>query len=737
MANNQLLASDNFASGSLDSRWTVFPNASGLKPSLSGGPPYYAQAPSVGHNGGVIWTGLTWTNDQGVEVTVEPLTGSAQISLFTRINGAGTTGYYCVLQSTGDIAVYDYATGLITYLTITGVTYSAGDVFCFQSAGSVHTVYQNGIQLGYFVDATFTGGSPGFAVLVNSGSITSAQVASWRGYSAVQQDGVWQKQGIVLAPNSTDLASNGQGLFGGSFIYDSNPQLISGGHCYKTWFSGGTPGSQGTYYAESPDLKTWTRKAAQVISGYVGAQVIKVGSTYYSYSQLQNQAGSGNIALHTSSDGITFSLVSANVLSPGGGGSWDAAGGFYPLRPITVINGTWYALTTGDQGNGQFAIGLATSSDGQIWTKDAGNPYLTASHSSVYPFNTAWVNVNGTYYFWHSVGPAAPQQTSGQDIYFLPAECARYSTTDFKTWVGPVHSIHHSDQYEDVNQPVGATPNNPGSSLGPCAMFTVGKQSYAIGQAEVKDGASGGTQFALAIAPATLAQLVTHSEDAVQQVATESFGGTLANWTTLSGLTTLKIASGKCEPNVATGAFCAMQYTGAGSFGAAHYSEITIATLSASGAKASPLVCADHTAGTYYKVLISGATGSQSFQAQLTRGTTALGPIVGITPNVGDVLRLVVIPSAVVQGGNAPVISFYQNGSLILQYVDESSSALTTGGPGILQAEAAGGTSQVSLWAGGNANVIPNYPPTPNPNTALFNSGIGFLIGALAGGGRR
>jgi hypothetical protein len=707
----------------------VFPNGSGQRPQITGSPKI-AEGPSLGTNGGVLWNGLSWPNDQTSEVTIQSLAsasaGAGSLSLFVRVNAAGTTGYYLNAISSGTIIVIDYGTGLITYLTITGLTFTAGDVITFQAAGSVMTVYQNGKPLGFFADATFTSGSPGFAVDA-TGTLANCQVASWRGYNAVQQDGVWQKQGIVLAPNATDLASSGQGLFGGSFIYDSNPQLISGGHCYKTWFSGGTPGSQGTYYAESPDLITWTRKAAQVISGYTGAQVIKVGSTYYSYSQLQNQAGSGTIALHTSSDGITFTLISSNVLAAGGVGTWDHTQ-FYPLRPITVISGTWYALTTGDQGNGQFAIGLATSTDGAgaVWTKYVSNPVLTATGSSVYPFSNAWALVSGTYYFWHNVGPSAPQQASGQDIYFLPSEAARYSTTDFIHWTGPVHSIHHSDQYEDVNGPTGATPNNPGSGLGPCAIFTVGKKTYAIGQAEVIDGATAGTQFALAIAPAPVSSLVTQPEDAVQQVATDAFtsgaGDLSANWTLPTGGTKLKIVAGPyVEPTVLS-TVCQAVYTGA-TFGTSQYSEVTIHALTGTLAQSLiwPTVLSSTTALTNYEGRVVSPAGTQGYTAAIYKrvaGTpTQIGPTLGCTPTVGDVWRL-----SVILGGSDgfPVLSLYQNGSLIVQVQDQSATPLTTGNPGI-QAYSipAIADAQIASWAGGNANVTPNYPPNNPQRSSL------------------
>ena len=138
---------------------------------------------------------------------------------------------------------------------------------------------------------------------------------------------------------------------------------------------------------------------------------------------------------------------------------------------------------------------------------------------------------------------------------------------------------------------------------------------------------------------------------------------------------------------------------------------MTIATLTDNTNYASPLVLGTVANGDAYAAYVRGATGSQAYQVQLQRfvgGTaTAIGPKVGATINVGDVIRLSVIINA--QGW--PVLSLFQNGSMLIQYVDESSSALTTGNPGIFQyANTVEADSQISLFAAGNANVIPTYP---------------------------
>ena len=62
MANNTLLASDNFASGSLAAGWGTIPVFSGNGMcQVVNAPPMVAEAKTTAAGYGQMWTGLTWT----------------------------------------------------------------------------------------------------------------------------------------------------------------------------------------------------------------------------------------------------------------------------------------------------------------------------------------------------------------------------------------------------------------------------------------------------------------------------------------------------------------------------------------------------------------------------------------------------------------------------------------------------------------------------------------------------
>ena len=184
MANNQLLASDNFASGSLAPGWTAAFGST--LSSVTASAPYYAEPPNTATVCDNVWTGLTWPNNQISEITVQSLVNAAStnVALWTRIQSGSLSGYVANFSNSATFAtIYRCDSGSFTQLAQVAVSVVSGDVLAFQASGAILTVYQNGNRLLWTSDATYTAGSVGFRQN-SSTAIVDSQVASWRGYSA-------------------------------------------------------------------------------------------------------------------------------------------------------------------------------------------------------------------------------------------------------------------------------------------------------------------------------------------------------------------------------------------------------------------------------------------------------------------------------------------------------------------------------------------------------------------------
>src|SRR6266481_2032564 len=198
MANNQLLASDSFVSGSLAAGWSAAFSFSRCQ--VVAGSPNIVEPNTLSVTAGQIWTGLTWPKDQISEITIQSLTAEAGTFtvLIVRYQSGVDSGYRVNLNNV-TAALFRYDAGVSTQLgaTILGLTFATGDVIALCAAGACISLYQNGKRILYFYDATYAAGSPGF-LQFSSVNITHTQVSSWRGYNVIQQDGIWQKQGIVI-----------------------------------------------------------------------------------------------------------------------------------------------------------------------------------------------------------------------------------------------------------------------------------------------------------------------------------------------------------------------------------------------------------------------------------------------------------------------------------------------------------------------------------------------------------
>ena len=163
----------------------------------------------------------------------------------------------------------------------------------------------------------------------------------------------------------------------------------------------------------------WTKAAGNPVmnTGAAGAwddryvfapSVILDGSTYKMWYRGAMATG-GGIGYATSQDGLVWTKHgSTPVLSPGAAGNWDSNGVSFP----TVIkDGTTYKMWyTGLDASGIGRVGYATSLDGIVWTKYAGNPVLgvgdAGSWDSTYIGMTSVIKTGTTYKLWYRGGSA-------------------------------------------------------------------------------------------------------------------------------------------------------------------------------------------------------------------------------------------------------------------------------------------------------------------------------------------
>lgn len=742
MANNTLLASDNFASGSLAAGWSAWPNLA--ESAITAGSPFYAEPTAINTSCGQLWTALTWGNDQISEVTIQSLntTGTNVLTLGVRYT-SGNSGYQAAITHASGVAtliVQKITAGSATQLgsTVSGLTIASGDVWSLSALGAVIAVYQNGTRIFYIGDATFpSGGAPGFFQSATN-AVVNSQVASWRGYNSVQQDGIWTKQGVIFAPTAAEVASGGNfgtGVTGmQGVIYDTNPQILAGPSVYKGWFTN----LNGVNYAESADGISWTRYSSNpVISAYANGQVFKYNGIYYHWGQPAASIGSATAYMSTSADGIHWSAQTATNLPTGG-----TYPNVYYLVIADVIAGIFYALFSALNGTGSAPnTYLATSADGITWAmQNSGNPVL----ANVFGMDCSVLKIGSTYYMYGTANQ--PGQGNPSAPNFDPLETVLYSSTDLINWTLVHHSIHRSGLWESLNSTESgayATSVLYMPTLNRVGMYYVGSPGDSTGPQVYQGG------LALAPVGSTLAAIVSTNEDGTTQVAVDAFtsgvGPLSANWTTQATAGALKIVAGPfVEATTTAGSRCVGLYTGA-SFGVNQYSEITVHAM-VGGRTAQfilPLVLGQVATHTYYYAQLTSPTGTITggVDFQIGKSVNNVGTVLSnpnATPNnltvqVGDVIRL-----ASTQGSDGSIVlSVYQNGFLILQAQDYAAS-ITSGFPGIqINNTIALTDAQISLWAGGNTGLVLSSSLiglTQAQAIALLIS-EGFAVGTITGSG--
>lgn len=533
---------------------------------------------------------------------------------------------------------------------------------------------------------------------------------------------VWANQGVVVPQVGNDAPEQP------SVLYESGAKILTpngDGNIFKMWFTTGPATTPvGINYAESNDGVSWTRYVSNpVLASRWGGRVFKQGGTYYLFCSTQVFATA--IQVYTSSDGLAWTQQNASAIAAGASG-WDSAA-VGQLNVLTVDgNGKWWGYYYGAQVAGgptaNYYEGLATSTDGIHWIKDANNP-VSAFDSGTLADGQAWNGsgalcfavVGGTYYAWsQTTASSFPGANSN-----LPTDLMRWrSNSPGGPWT-PLNVITYSRT--DASE----APNSAnGQVADPCVISALGN-CYLYYSASTNG--SLGTTYTVnaAIASATsLAQLVATFEGVqnvpisanpglnLQTLASDSFnradGGLGTNWTLLNaaGFTAAQISSQKVTGSVAGNNDDS--WYNAITWPNDQWGQVTINTCLASSFVG---VSLRQTAGgnvyRFYWNGTAGNPGTWNIQKKVATTFTTLSSG-SLTLNVGDTLLAAVV------GVN---LYFYWNGLLI---GTASDAAISSGNAGLLAIPVTStANTAISNWSGGifknPSGITPGSSAVPTP----------------------
>jgi uncharacterized repeat protein (TIGR01451 family) len=142
--------------------------------------------------------------------------------------------------------------------------------------------------------------------------------------------------------------------------------------------------------------------------GVVVSFVLVEGGVFKMWYTGRGTTGPVNqIGYATSPDGSVWTKHAGNpVMSVGAVGQWDSA----RVREASVVHlGSTYHMWYGGTDNHPiYRIGYATSPDGLAWTKNAANPVLGVGAANAWDDTTVYapqvVHYGGTFHMWYSAG---------------------------------------------------------------------------------------------------------------------------------------------------------------------------------------------------------------------------------------------------------------------------------------------------------------------------------------------
>jgi hypothetical protein len=234
----------------------------------------------------------------------------------------------------------------------------------------------------------------------------------------------WQRYGTVVSGTAAEEYSAQEPTViheGSSVLFDAKAEV------FKMWFSCGWSESN-ICYAESADGFNFVRynEGKPIIAGTGRSFVFRLDSTYYCYTT--KEVNGLYWDRYESTDGVHWTLTAPQTLKLDSSAPWEQiAGNIF----VWTENSTWYAVYEALGKDSAWRVGLATSTDGILWMKEARNPvisYTSCGGPEIHKVAT-------TYYMWAQCS-ARPNMLAS-DIY-------RWRSTDLINWTPEVVELWRS-----------------------------------------------------------------------------------------------------------------------------------------------------------------------------------------------------------------------------------------------------------------------------------------------------
>jgi hypothetical protein len=335
--------------------------------------------------------------------------------------------------------------------------------------------------------------------------------------------GVWSRQGTVITGDNTSQFAAQEA----SLLFEGNPQILTtSGMVFKVWYTCGWI-VESVCYRESTDAINWSPSMVVIASPSAASHgyVFHYGSTYYAYEG-NSATASTAFSMYTSSDGITWTLAHANVITAGVSGSWEVVMGNIYVIPSA---GTWYAMYDGNAvavGPGVYNIGVAISADqGVTWTKYSGNPVITGT-GQISPDGSPAMGFSGPEIHSFLTGTDTPCVVASANCVtyvwaqngVAPTDLFRWHSSDFFHWtldLGGQPALSRLTQDEGINE--------AGGQVADPSMVEVGGKIYMLHDGletqNFPNIGNNGIHLKLSTAPMTFQQLLLSQEGNIPQTA--------------------------------------------------------------------------------------------------------------------------------------------------------------------------------------------------------------------------